>query len=70
MNLNEFNTNMINLNQDNVILGMVFIPLWTLESISDESEYNIDDRKNFQIYTIKLSYIITENDFRELKLFA
>lgn len=41
-----------------------YIPM-LLDSVSDESEYNIDDRTFFsQIYTISvLAYIITEKDF-------
>ena len=42
-----------------------FMPM-ILEDISDESEYNIDDRQFYsQTYTIKvMGYIITENDYR------
>ena len=41
-----------------------------LDNISDESEYNIDDRKYYsQSYTIKIkAYIITEEDFEVTKL--
>lgn len=42
-----------------------YMPM-TLESISDESSYNIDDRQYYaQTYNIKvMAYIITENDYR------
>lgn len=42
-----------------------FIPM-ILENISDESEYNVDDRKFFsQTFHIKvMAYIIRENDFK------
>lgn len=42
-----------------------YMPM-TLESISDESEYRIDDRQFFsQSYKIRvMAYIITENDFK------
>jgi len=42
-----------------------FMPM-TLESISDESTYSIDDRQFYgQIFNIKvMAYIITENDYR------
>lgn len=45
-----------------------FIPM-TLENISDESEYNIDDRTFFsQIYTINvMGYVLTEDDFRVIE---
>ena len=46
-----------------------FMPM-TLEDISDESEYNIDDRKYYsQTYTIKVkAYIIRKEDFKVTKL--
>ena len=42
-----------------------YMPM-TLESISDESSYNIDDRQFYgQTYQIKvMGYIITEDDYR------
>ena len=45
-----------------------FIPM-TLDSISDESEYNIDDRRFFsQIYTIVVNaYVITDSDFEVIE---
>jgi hypothetical protein len=45
-----------------------YIPM-TLENISDESEYNLDDRTFFsQVYTIKvMGYILTETDFRVIE---
>lgn len=69
--LNEFNTlihDKFKSRQCYIQPNGHFIPM-VLESISDESEYNIDDRTFFsQIYTITvMAYIITENDFRVIE---
>lgn len=73
-----FTTNFKHLNTFNVLVNRMFnsrqvyinpngyyMPM-TLESINDESQYNIDDRQFFsQTYDIKVkAYIITEDDFR------
>jgi hypothetical protein len=69
--LNEFNTlihDKFKARQCYIRPNGHFIPM-TLESISDESEYNIDDRRFFsQIYTINVNaYIITDSDFEVIE---
>ena len=66
--INEFNTKMNKLfssRQCYIKPQEHFMPM-NLDSISDESEYKIDDRQFYsQSYSIKVfAYIITENDYR------
>lgn len=66
--INEFNTivnNAFKARQCYISPNGHYMPM-ILEDISDESEYNINDRQFFsQSYQIKLmAYIITENDFK------
>lgn len=66
--INEFNTLMnkkFSSRQCYIRPNGHYMPM-TLESISDESEYNIDDRQFYsQTYNIKImGYIITDEDYR------
>lgn len=66
--INEFNALMVkkfSSRQCYIRPNEHYMPM-TLESISDESEYNIDDRQFYsQTYNIKvMGYIITEDDYR------
>lgn len=76
--LSIFTTNYHSLNDFNVLINRMFngrqvyinpngyyMPM-TLDNISDESQYNIDDRQFYsQIYEIRVNaFILTEDDFR------
>lgn len=66
--INEFNTKInkfFSARQCYISPNGHFMPM-ILESISDESQYNIDDRQFYsQSYKIKvMGYVITEDDFR------
>jgi hypothetical protein len=66
--INDFNdkiNRMFNSRQCYISPNNHFMPM-TLESISDESSYNIDDRQFYgQVYQINVkAYIITEEDYR------
>lgn len=66
--INEFNTKinqLFNARQWYIRPNNHYMPM-TLENISDESSYNIDDRQFYgQTYQIKvMGYILTEDDYR------
>lgn len=66
--LNEFNTKMNSLfkaRQLYIKPNGYYMPI-TLDNVTDESEYNINDRQFYsQTYSLKLmAYILTENDFK------
>lgn len=66
--LNEFNENvqqLFNAKQNYICPNGHYMPI-SLENISDESEYNIEDRQFFsQTFTAKVKgYILKENDFK------
>ena len=66
--LNEFNTEVVKLfaaRQAYVCPNGHYMPM-TLENVSDESQYNIDDRQYYsQTFQIKLNgYCITKDDYR------
>ena len=66
--INEFNTlvnRLFNGRQVYISPNGYYMPM-TLEDISDDSQYNIDDRQFYtQVYKIKVSgFVLTEDDFR------